>query len=366
MTQGPPSPTGDAEKYLGAVCEVRSAFAVDSARLAHYLAHHSDLDCTGLKIQQFVGGQSNPTYLLTCASGSYVLRRRPPGALLPSAHAIDREYRALRALHAAGIKVPKTLLYVEDSAVIGSEFYVMQHVAGRIFFANAMPDLTPQERAAAYDSANASLAALHQLVPEEIGLGDFGRDGNYFERQVMRWTKQYAASKSDEIPEMDKVTSWLSAHIPPQQPPRVVHGDYSFHNLIYERDTPRVRAIIDWELATTGDPLADLLYHAMEWYRPAGVDPRGSLQELDLAVLGIPTLEQYIASYCARVGRPDPGDLTFYKVFNLFRVAAIIQGVVGRLQQNNAVDSRAQEQRARVRPLAQAAWREVQEARVDS
>lgn len=348
-------------KYLGVTAEVRSGFEMDARRLGSFLAETIGIDPQTLAVRQFQGGQSNPTYLLEAGGKSYVLRRRPPGVLLASAHAVDREFRALNALSKAGIPVPRPLVYCDDPDVAGSAFYVMEHVAGRIFFDNAMPDLSPDERAAAYDSANATLARLHSLGPEDIGLGDFGRPGNYFARQVARWSRQYEASRTDDIPEMDRLLDWLPRAVPPEAPARIVHGDYSFHNLIFHPDRPEVAAIIDWELATTGDPIADLTYHAMEWYRPAGIDPRGTLAGRE-AALGIPTLEDYVARYCERVGRPPLTELGFYKAFNLFRVAAIIQGVVGRLRDGNAVDPHAAEQAARVRPLAEAAWREAEAA----
>lgn len=351
--------TATARNYLGETGEVRGGFEIDAARLGAFLADAAGIDPAGLSLKQFQGGQSNPTYLIETPKSRYVLRRRPPGVLLASAHAIDREYRVMEALHQQGIPVPRPIFYCDDAEVIGSAFYVMDHVDGRIFFNNAMPDLTPAERAATYDSANATLARLHAIDPVAVGLGDFGRPGNYFARQVGRWSKQYEASRTADIPEMEKLMEWLAANVPPEAEARIVHGDYSFHNLIYRPDRPEVAAILDWELATLGDPIADLTYHAMEYYRPRGVDPRGSLVGQDLAKLGIPTLEDYVKRYCERVGRPPIENLGFYKAFNLFRVAAIIQGVVGRLRDGNAVDPRATEQEARVKPLAEAAWREA-------
>lgn len=347
-------------KYLGDAGPVRAGFELNETALRKFLAENTQIDGETLKVRQFKGGQSNPTYLLATDTAKYVLRRRPPGTLLASAHAVDREFRVLSALHKHGVAVPEPLVYCSDAGILGSEFYLMTHVPGRIFWDNAMPDLTSAERAEAYDSANAAMATLHLLVPGEIGLEDFGRPGNYFGRQIARWWKQYTLSKTDEIEDMERVAAWLQDHVPAEQPARIVHGDYSFHNLIFHHSQSKVAAIIDWELATTGDPIADLTYHAMEWYRPPHVDPRGSLIDKDLTGLGIPALEAYVERYCERVGRPPIEKLGFYKAFNLFRVAAIIQGVVGRLKSNNAVSSDAQEQVARVRPLAQFAWREAQ------
>ncbi|MFD1611448.1 phosphotransferase family protein [Sphingomonas tabacisoli] len=347
-----------AVKYLGANSEVRLGYEIDPGALAAYLAD-AGIDARGLDLRQYQGGQSNPTYLIKCAGGDFVLRRRPPGILLASAHAIDREYRVISALHAEGLPVPRPVAYCEDADVIGSAFYVMSHVPGRIFFDNAMPDLSPEERASAYDSANETLAALHSVDLDRAGLADFGRPGNYLERQVGRWSKQYEASKTSDIPAMDRVIAWLRDSVPPAVSPTLVHGDYSFHNLIFGGSKPKVAAVIDWELATTGDPIADLTYHLMEWYRPPGVDPRGVLTEHDLDARGIPTLEDYVASYCARTGRDKIENFAYYKAFNLFRVAAIIQGVAARSIAGNAVDPHAREQAARVAPLAEAAWREA-------
>lgn len=352
----------ESRRYLGASGEVLRGFEIDAGALSAYLREQGADSGRDLTLRQFQGGQSNPTYLVRTAEGAYVLRRRPPGVLLASAHAIDREYRVISALHKAGLPVPRPILYCEDATIIGSAFYLMEHVAGRIFFDNSLPDLSPAERAAAYDSANETLARLHALDPEAIGLGDFGRPGNYLARQVARWSKQYEASKTADIPAMDRVIGWLADHVPPEMPARIVHGDYSLHNLIFHPDRPQVAAIIDWELATLGDPIADLTYHAMEWYRPPGVDPRGSLADKNLDALGIPTLEEYVARYCERTGRTAVDNLGYYKAFNLFRVAAIIQGVVARQEGGNAVDPQAVEQAARVAPLAEAAWAEAVKA----
>jgi aminoglycoside phosphotransferase (APT) family kinase protein len=352
----------DIPRYLGALTEVRPQFRIDLKKLGSYLADTLGVVPKGLTIQQFQGGQSNPTYRLTAREGCYVLRRRPPGNLLASAHAIDREFRIMKALASAGFPVPQPLVYCDDDGVIGSAFYIMAHVPGRIFMDISMPDLSPAQRACAYDSANATLAELHKLEPERLGLGDFGRPGNYFARQIARWSKQYVASRSEDIPAMERLMLWLPTAVPPEAPARIVHGDYSFHNLLFHEERPEVAALIDWELATTGDPIADLTYHAMEWYRPIGVDPRGSLLGMSLSALGIPTLDSYIARYCERVGRPLIENLSFYKAYNLFRTAAIFQGIVARQRAGNATASNTSRQAAGVRPLAEAAWREAQRA----
>lgn len=351
-----------AKKYLGEVVDVKPAYRIDEVRLASYLGDVLP-DYEGpLEVRQFEGGQSNPTYLLTTPGRKYVLRRKPPGVLLKSAHAVDREFRVMRALFERGFPVPEPLALCEDDSVLGSAFYVMRHVAGRVFLLCNMPDLTPAERAAVYDSANETLARLHCIDPVAAGLGDFGRPGNYFERQIARWTQQYAASRTEDIPEMERLMAWLPTAAPPAGETRLIHGDYSLHNLLIHPTEPKVVAVLDWELSTTGDPIGDLTYHAMDWYRPAHADFRGSLLDQDLAALGVPDLEAYLARYCERVGRPPLENLAFYKAYNLFRMAAIVQGIVGRAVQGNAAAADAMEHAARVRPLAQSAWAFAQEA----
>jgi aminoglycoside phosphotransferase (APT) family kinase protein len=313
-------------------------------------------------IRQFEGGQSNPTYLVETPNGRYVLRRKPSGVLLNSAHAVDREFRVMTALGAAGFPVPEMLALCEDETVIGTMFYVMRFVEGRSFHPCDLPGVSPAERAAMFDSANATLAQLHRFDLGPLGLGDYGRPGDYFTRQVKRWSRQYEASRAEDIPEMEKLIAWLPRAAPADEAPRLVHGDYSFHNLLFHPTEPRVVAVLDWELSTTGHPLADLMYHAMEWYRPEGVDRRGTLVGKDLAALGIPTLDAYLACYCERVGRNRIDNLAFYRAFNLFRVAAIVQGIAARARLGNAAQVDAARHAARVRPLAAAAWREAQAA----
>jgi aminoglycoside phosphotransferase (APT) family kinase protein len=349
------------QKYLGELGDVAGQHTLDAHVLSDYLRRVADAGPI-VAIQQFRGGQSNPTYLLRGNDRSFVMRARPRGELLASAHAIDREFRVMRALYGAGFPVPEPIAFCEDRTLIGSEFYLMGFIAGRVFMDNSMPDLTPGERRIAFASSVEALAALHRLEPRQWGLEDFGKPGNYFSRQVSRWSKQYIASQTADIPAMDRLIDALPRLTPPEVEPRIVHGDYSFHNLIYGNAEPRVLAVIDWELCTLGDPVADLMYHAMEWYRPPGIDPRGSLRDRDLAALGIPTLEQYVACYCTLVGRAPIENLGYYKAYNLFRVAAILQGIAARHQQGNASDPSASLQAARVAPLAEAAWMEAMKA----
>jgi len=346
-----------ARKYLGETVEVKAAHGIDEARLAEYLGDTVAGYAGPLSLRQFEGGQSNPTYMLSTPTRKYVLRRKPPGVLLKSAHAVDREFRVMRTLWEAGFPVPKPLVLCEDEAVLGTAFYVMAHVEGRIFLDNAMPDLGREERGAVFDSVNATLARLHGLDHVALGLGDFGRSGNYFARQITRWSQQYEASRTEDIPAMDRLIAWLPGATPDDEETRLIHGDYSFHNILIHPTEPRVVAVLDWELSTTGHPLGDLMYHAMEWYRPPDCDARGTLLGADLDALGIPSLEAYVALYCQRTGRPPLENLGFLKAYNLFRVAAIVQGIVGRARDGTANAANAAEQAARVRPLAEAAWR---------
>ena len=357
MSAGAPAAT------IGSTVDVATNSAFDEAVLEKFLTALIPGFRGPMKVQQFEGGQSNPTFLLETDSAKYVLRRKPPGVLLKSAHAVDREYRITRALFDAGLPVPEPLVLCEDDDVIGTMFYVMRHVPGRAFWDPRMPGLLPAERSAIYDSANETLARLHMVDYKAIGLGDYGRPGNYFQRQISRWSRQYEASRTDDIPEMDKLMAWLPDAVPDTgERTTIIHGDYSFHNLLVHPTEPRVAAVIDWELSTLGDPLGDLTYHMMEWFRPEGVDVRGTLQGADFARLGIPTAAEYAARYCERTGfRGDPTH-PFYRAFNLFRVAAILQGIAGRARDGVQTSANAGEIITRIKPLAQAAWMAAQEA----
>ncbi|HJV26639.1 MAG TPA: phosphotransferase family protein [Aromatoleum sp.] len=352
--------TADEPKaYIGEVGEIHQVARIDEERLCDYLREHLPGFRGPLTVRQFQGGQSNLTYLLETPSQNFVLRRQPPGVLLKSAHAVDREFRVIQALsQVPGFPVPAPFVLCEDREVLGSMFYVMRHVPGRIFWNCRMPDLDPAERAAVFDSVNETLARLHTVDFAALGLSDFGRPGNYFSRQIARWSKQYDQSRTQDIPEMDKLIAWLPAALPADDGlSSIIHGDYSFHNLLIHPTEPRVVGVVDWELSTLGHPLGDLMYHAMEWYRPPGVDARGTLADADLAALGIPTLERYIARYCERTGFAVDANHPFYRAFNLFRTAAILQGIAHRLQGGNAASANAAEIAANIRPLASAAWR---------
>ena len=348
---------------IGATVAVTPGSQFDEDRLAGYLSGVIPGLTGDIAVHQFQGGQSNPTFLLETNAGKLVLRRKPAGVLLASAHAVDREYRITRALFGAGLPVPEPLVLCEDTDVIGSMFYVMRHVPGRAFWDPRMPGLSRDERAAIYDSANAALATLHLVDYAAIGLGDYGKPGNYFARQISRWTRQYDASRTRDIPEMDRLIAWLPSAIP-ALPERttIIHGDFSFHNLLIHPTEPRVVAMIDWELSTLGDPLGDLSYHMMEWTRPEGVDVRGTLGGADLDALGIPSPADYARRYRERTGFDSDPTHPFYTAYNLFRIAAILQGIAGRAREGVQTAANASEIIERIDPLAKAAWRAAQEA----
>jgi aminoglycoside phosphotransferase (APT) family kinase protein len=307
-----------------------------------------------ISAQRFSGGQSNPTYQLEAASGVYVLRRKPPGPLLPSAHAVEREFRIMRALDETPVPVPRVYALCEDDRVIGSVFYVMQFLDGRIFWDQRLPEVSPAERAAMFDSMNSVIAALHSVDYAGVGLGDFGRPGNYMARQIARWSRQYRSSETEAMPAMDRLIEWLPCHLPPEGEPRIVHGDYRIDNLIYHPTEPRVIGVLDWELSTIGDPLADFAYHAMTWR----VTPelfRG-LAGIDFAAAGIPDESDYVAAYCRRTGRDGVTAWEFYMVYSLFRIAAILQGIAKRAIDGTAANVDAAEQGRLARPLAEQAW----------
>jgi aminoglycoside phosphotransferase (APT) family kinase protein len=334
--------------------------AIDGERLAAWLAANvAPLDGP-LEIAQFKGGQSNPTYLLAAGGQRYVLRRKPPGKLLPSAHAVDREYRVIRALAGTGVPVARALALCEDDAVIGTAFYVMEYVAGRVYWDPRLPELARAERAAVHDEINRVIAALHSVDVEAVGLGDYGRSGEYIARQVARWSKQYQASETEKIEAMDRLIAWLPENIPAGDETSIVHGDYRIDNVIFHPAEPRILAVLDWELSTLGHPLADFAYHCMVWRIPPGVF-RG-LGGADLGALGIPSEQDYVAAYCRRTGRSgiEPRDWEYYMVYNMFRIAAIVQGVMARALQGNASSAQALETGRAARPLAEMAWRQVE------
>ena len=311
---------------------------IDEAALGAYLAEHVE-GFSGLeRIVKFQAGQSNPTYRIDAKTGSYVLRAKPPGDLLKSAHQVDREYQVMRALAATDVPVPKMLHLCEASdSPIGRMFFVMQHLDGRIFWDPALPEVeTKVERGAIYDAMNTALAALHSVDVDAVGLGDYGRPGNYFHRQFSRWCDQYRQSKIDDIADMDRLMAWLEDNLPPDDgATSLVHGDYRLDNMIFAKDEAKILAVLDWELSTLGHPLADLAYQCMQWRLPHVGSFKG-LGDTDRTERGIPTEEQYVARYCERRGIPEPGNWKFYLAFCFFRLAAILQGVFKRYTQGNA------------------------------
>jgi aminoglycoside phosphotransferase (APT) family kinase protein len=354
----------DRQAAFSGTKELAGGLAIDVARLEAFLAARLPDFAPPLSVRQFKGGQSNPTYLLETPARRYVLRRKPPGKLLPSAHAVDREFRVISALHAQGFPVAAPVLYCDDAGIAGTAFYLMDHVEGRVMWEPHMPSAEPAERAAVYDAMNATLARLHSFDPAALGLSDFGRGNNYVARQVERWSKQYRASETEEIAEMERLIAWLPAHLPPPAPVRIVHGDYRLDNIILAPSQPTVRAVIDWELSTLGDPLADLAYHLMQWHMPpsetgAGV---GTLVGHDLARLRIPTRAAYVDAYVARTGLDPRPHLAVYLAYNFFRLAAILQGIVGRVRDGTATSETAAAMAPLVRPLALEAWKFAHEA----
>jgi aminoglycoside phosphotransferase (APT) family kinase protein len=333
---------------------VASSLSFDEAALGRWMAENVDDFSGPLIVSQFKGGQSNPTYKLDTPGRAYVLRRKPPGKLLPSAHAVDREHKVMKALGGAGFPSPVMHGLCMDRDIIGTEFYVMEFVEGRIFWDPLLPDLNNAERADIYDASNTTLAHLHSVDHETAGLGDYGKPGNYFQRQIGRWSKQYKSAETETVEAMDKLIEWLPQAAPEQDRTSVVHGDYRLDNMIFHPTEPRVIAVLDWELSTLGDPLADFTYQLMGWVMPPEV--RNGFLGVDIASLGIPSIEEYTAKYCERTGRSGIPELDFYFAYNTFRLTGIIQGVYARALQGNASNTKALEMGAAVKPMAEHAW----------
>lgn len=344
--------------------------AFDRAALHAYLLQHLDGYAGPLEAEKFKGGQSNPTYRLDTPSRSYVLRAKPgPVAkLLPSAHAVEREFRVMRALQGSDVPVPRMLLLCEDEGVIGRAFYIMEFMQGRVLWDQALPGMERDERSAIYDEMNRVIAALHQVDAQAVGLDGFGKPGNYFERQIGRWSKQYLASITQPIVEMERLMQWLPAHMPQSardaREVAIVHGDFRLDNMVFAPHEPRVIAVLDWELSTLGHPLADFSYHCMSWHIPQALG-RG-IGGLELAALGIPDEASYVRQYCQRTGRADPtavmADWNFYMAYNLFRMAGILQGIAKRVEDGTASSAQARQAGAGARPLAEMGWKIAQQA----
>ncbi len=355
------------EQFVGTRA-VSEKHAFDVAALEHHLGQHLSGFAGPLSVEQFKGGQSNPTYRLSTPSRRYVMRSKPgPVAkLLPSAHAIEREFRVMAALADSDVPVPRMLLLCDDEAIIGRAFFIMECVEGRVFWEQSIPSVDRDERGALYDAMNRVIAALHNVDIEAVGLSDYGRPGNYFERQITRWTRQYLASVTEPIAEMDQLIAWLPQHLPAsaRDPAQVgiVHGDYRLDNMIFHPTEPRVLAVLDWELSTIGHPLADFSYHCMSWHiAPTAFRGIGGL---NLAALGIPDEAEYVRRYCQRTGRPDPqallADWNFYLAYNLFRLGAITQGIAKRAVDGTAASDQAGSTGTATRALAQSAWQFAQ------
>jgi aminoglycoside phosphotransferase (APT) family kinase protein len=347
---------------------VSEAHSFDIATLEAWLTQHLAGFKGPLTVEMFKGGQSNPTYKLITPSQSYVMRAKPgPVAkLLPSAHAIEREFKVMGGLFGTDVPVAQMHVLCEDESIIGRAFYVMEFVQGRVLWEQTLPDMTNTQRADIYDAMNRVIAALHTVPFAQRGLADYGRPGNYFERQIGRWSKQYVASVTQPIPEMDKLMAWLPNNMPAsardESKVSIVHGDYRLDNLMFHASEPRVLAVLDWELSTIGHPLADFSYHCMAWHIPPGTF-RG-IGGVDVKSLGIPTEDEYIHRYCERTGLTTPADLkadwNFYLAYNMFRIAAILQGIAKRVEAGTASSAQAKASGAGARPMAELAWKFAQ------
>ncbi len=341
----------DRQQAFSGTQDVQPPHRFDERRLEAWLSANVKGFRGPLHVREFKGGQSNPTYQLESADRRYALRRKPPGALLPSAHAVDREYRVLHALQGSGVPIPRTHALCTDASVIGTWFYVMDCVEGRVIWNDLLPGFTPAERRAVWDSLCAALAALHNVDWRAVGLEDFGRPGNYFARQIGRWTQQYQASETEKIPAMDRLIAWLPRSIPPGDESVIIHGDFKLDNTILHPTEPRVVAVLDWELSTIGHPFGDFTYLCTPWWREDGFD---ALPER--AALGIPSRDEMSHAYCARTGREPPASWDWYVAYNLFRGAGILQGIRGRVRDGTAASEHAREISSRVAPMAERAW----------
>jgi len=338
--------------------DVQERHKIDTTILEAYMSKHVDEFEGPLEIRQFKGGQSNPSYFLVTPTKKYVLRKKPPGKLLPSAHAVDREYKVLTGLQGSGVPVPRTYCLCMDETIVGTIFYIMDFVDGDIEWDPALPHLNNKERFAAFNSMNGAIAKLHQVDYKAAGLEGFGKPTDYLSRQINRWTKQYKASETENIDAMNNLMEWLPQNIPDGDETSIVHGDYRLDNTIIDRGSKEVIAILDWELSTLGHPLADFSYHCMTWR----LEPelfRG-LKGLDLTSLGIPTEEEYVDLYCKRTGRDSIANWDFYMAYNMFRLSAILQGIMGRVVDGTASSQHAKDMGQRAKPLALKGWEQVE------
>ena len=355
--------TLDAQTAFSGTVAPEGADKIDEAKLAEWMSANVAGFEGPVEVLKFAGGQSNPTYRINAKNQSYVLRRKPFGPLLPSAHAVDREYKVIAGLHPTGFPVAKPYGLCTDDSVIGSWFYIMAMVEGRTIWDGSMPGSNPTGRRATYEAMIDTLAALHAIDVEAAGLSDYGKPGNYFGRQVDRWTKQYRLAETEVMPEMERLIEWLPKTLPEETRTSLVHGDYRIDNMIFASDAPKVMAVLDWELGTLGDPLADFTYVAMAWVTENG--GRSGVMDLDRASLGIPELDEMVTRYCAATGRAGIPDINWYFAYNFFRLAGIIQGIKKRVIDGTATSPHARDMSERVRPLAEAAWGFAEKAGAD-
>jgi len=344
----------DAPEHDAETIDIRDAHRFDVTRLEDFCRSTVDGFNGALQVRQFSGGQSNPTFLLTTPSKRYVMRKKPPGTLLASAHQVDREYRVMKALHETNVPVPTMRALCMDTAVVGTEFYIMDHLDGRVFRDPQLPNLSARERSAVYDQMNDALAKLHQVDYTAIGLADYGRPGNYYERQIGRWIKQYRAAETETVESMEDLIAYLPDHIPADEATSIAHGDFRLENTMFHASEPKLIAVLDWELSTIGHPLADLAYNCMLYHFNS--PSQGTIMGLDYGETGIPCEADYVAAYCRRTGREEIKDWNFYLAFSIFRLASITQGVYKRGLDGNASSSKAAGYGDMCRRLADAAW----------
>jgi aminoglycoside phosphotransferase (APT) family kinase protein len=347
------------EQFIG-VKPVEERHRIDAGRLEDFLKSNLEGFRGPLQVEQFKGGQSNPTYRVTAGGKRYALRKKPPGKLLPSAHAVDREYKVIKALHGVGFPVARPYVLCENDAVIGTAFYVMDCVEGRVLWDQSLPGMSKIERRAIWEELNRVIALLHSVDYKAVGLEDFGKAGSYIERQVGRWSKQYIASETEKIEAMDKLIAWLPKNVPATDETTIVHGDYRLDNTVFHPTEPKMLAVLDWELSTLGDPLADFSYHCMSWHIPPGKF-RG-IEGLPLEELGIPSEREYVDLYFKRTGRKgvDPSVWDYYMAYNLFRIAAICQGIAKRVVDGTAASEHARDAGARAPLLAGLGWTQAE------
>jgi aminoglycoside phosphotransferase (APT) family kinase protein len=337
---------------------VNTGAGFDQQVLADWMKSQGLIDKNDLSLKPLTGGQSNPTFLLNSGTQRLVLRKKPPGPLLPSAHAVDREYRVMQALRDTEVPVPKMFAYSDDVSIVGTPFYLMEFLEGRVFVDQSLPGMSKDERGEIYREMNRVMAALHQVDPASVGLGDFGRAGNYFSRQIARWSRQYQESRTEDIDALNSLIEWLPQNIPEGDQTTIVHGDYRLDNLVFHPTKPVALGVLDWELCTLGHPLADFAYHCMSWHIPASLW-RG-IGGLDLEALGIPSEQAYVKQYSDVTGFSGIEHWDFYIAYNLFRMAAILQGIARRAVDGTAAASDAIETGSKARPLAEIGWKYAQ------